>query len=302
VLVGPGDDCAVVRGGPLALTVDLSVEGVHFRRAWLAPRDIGYRSAMAALSDLAAAAATPIGVLAAIAVPAEGAAAFAADIAAGVADAAAACGAVVLGGDLTRSPGPIIVDIVAVGEALAPVSRSGVAPGDELWVTGELGGAAAAVARWLADAVPSMDAIERFARPVARTAEAIWLAERGLMRAAIDLSDGLAGDAGHLAAASGCAIVLEAALLPIHGAASAAGDDAAARALALGGGDDYELCFAAPQDAVAPHRAAFERAFGVRLTRVGSAEQGAGVHLRGADGGRQPLATRAFNHFARTDP
>ena len=297
VLVGPGDDCAVVRGGPFALSVDLSIEGVHFRREWLAPRAIGFRAAMASLSDLAAAAARPVGVLASIAVPEEAAENVALDVAGGVNDAADACGAAVLGGDLTRSSGPIVVDVVAIGEAASPVTRGGALVGDALWVTGELGGAAAAVAAWMAGEAPPEGAAERFARPRARTDEAVWLADRGLIRAAIDLSDGLAGDAAHLAAASGCAIVLEPRLLPVHPAA--AGATERARSLALGGGDDYELCFAAAPGAVDAYRAAFEDTFGIRLTRVGSVETGAGVFAIDDDGMRRPLGTGGFDHFGR---
>jgi thiamine-monophosphate kinase len=237
-------------------------------------------------------------VLASIAVPEAAAHDLAVDIAAGVNEAADACGAAVLGGDLTRSPGPIVVDIVAIGEAAAPVTRGGAVAADALWVTGELGGAASAVACWTAGEAPPPGAADRFARPRARTGEAVWLAERGLIRAAIDLSDGLAGDAGHLAAASGCAVVLEPRLLPMHAAASARGAERA-RALALGGGDDYELCFAAAAGTVDAHCAAFERTFGVRLTRVGFVEAGAGVFVLDDDGTRRALSAGGFDHFGR---
>lgn len=295
VLAGPGDDCAVVRGGPFALSVDLSIEGVHFRREWITPRDIGYRSAMAALSDLAAAAARPVGVLTAIAAPADAAQQLD-DIAAGVDEAVTTCGGAVLGGDVTRSTGPIVVDVVAIGETPAPVTRRGAVPGDVVWVTGELGGAAAAVAAWLAGETPRDDAVARFARPSARTAQASWLAERGLIRAAVDLSDGIAGDAAHLAAASECAVVLQLHKLPLHEAALAYGEERALE-LALGGGDDYELCFVAPAGAAGVHIEAFERTFGVRLTRIGFIEEGSGVYAIGRDGTRTPLAPAGFDHF-----
>ena len=187
VRVGPGDDCAVVTADGLAISVDMTVEDVHFRRAWLEPDEVGYHAAAAALSDLAAMAARPIGVLASIA----------------------------LGGDLTRSPVPLVVDVTAIGEAPRPVLRAGARPGEEVWVTGQLGAAAAAVEAWLAGREPDPAARSAFARPTPRTREALWLAGRGVPSAMVDLSDGIAGDAGHLAAASGVRLVIRARALPV---------------------------------------------------------------------------------------
>ena len=298
VRVGPGDDCAVVTGTGIALSTDLSVEGVHFRREWLSPFEIGCRAASAALSDLAAMAARPIGVLASVAVSEADADAVVVRLMEGVQSAAERVGAVVLGGDLTRSPGPIVVDVTVVGEAAAPVLRSGALPGDEVWVTGELGGAAVTVARLLRGETPPPAAVERFACPVPRCPEALWLLERGLPAAMLDLSDGLAGDAGHLASASGVAIVLDRDAVPVHPAVL--GDTAtreAALAFALSGGEDYELCFCARPGTGAPHVAAFEEEFGIPLTRVGRVEEGRGVHWSAAEGGRVPLDAGGYQHF-----
>ncbi|MDQ3388631.1 MAG: thiamine-phosphate kinase, partial [Gemmatimonadota bacterium] len=219
--VGPGDDCAVVTGEGIALSSELSVEGIHFRREWLSPREIGFRAAAGALSDLAAVAARPIGLLAALALPERDAGAFAEELMAGVREAAEMFGGTLLGGDLSRSLGAVVIAVTVVGEAPDPVLRSGALPGDELWVTGELGGAAAAVQALLAEEAPDPSARERFARPRARIPEARWLAARGVLRAMVDLSDGLAGDAAHLAAASGVAVLLSAELIPVHPAALA---------------------------------------------------------------------------------
>lgn len=297
VRVGPGDDCAVVVGNGVAVSVDLSIEGVHFRRAWLTPEEIGCRAASAALSDLAAMAARPIGLLAALAVPEADAGDFAAAVMDGARDAAARVGAVVLGGDLTRSPGPVILDFAVLGEAPDPVLRSGATAGDDVWVTGELGGAAVAVARLLRGEAPAEDARLRFACPLPRVPEALWLRERGVPRAMIDLSDGLAGDAAHLAAASGVAVLLDPDAVPI---AAAALEDAASRAEALryavAGGEDYELCFAAAPGAVEPLREGFAAEFGVPLTRVGRIAEGEGVAWE-ADGSRRALDLEGFQHF-----
>jgi thiamine-monophosphate kinase len=298
VRVGPGDDCAVVVGDGIALSCDLSVEGVHFRREWLTEREIGYRAAAAALSDLAAVAARPIGVLVALAVPETDAGEPITRVMEGVSAAATRVGAAVLGGDLTRSPAPLVLDLTVVGETAAPVLRSGARPGDSLWVTGELGGAAAAVAAWLAGVEPEPEARRRFAAPEPRTREARWLAEHGLPHALIDLSDGLAGDAAHIAAASRVAVVVAGDAVPIHPALRRlASTPEEALRLALGGGEDYELCFTAGAGQVEARVAAFHREFGLRLTRVGYVEPGEGVFLEHGSLGRQPLRVAGFQHF-----
>ena len=301
VRVGPGDDCAVVAGNGIALSTDMSVEGVHFRRDWLAPQEIGWRAAAAALSDLAAVAARPIGILVSLAAPAHDAGDYAAAVMQGCREAAEAAGGVLLGGDLTRSPGPMVVDVTVVGEARAPVLRSGARPGEEVWVTGELGGAAACVEALLAGREPHPAARERFAQPVPRVREAQWLHSLGLPTAMVDLSDGLAGDAAHLAAASGAAVLLVPELIPVHPAAR---ERSRVRSLrrALGGGEDYELCFAAPVGAVPPHADAFMRSFGVRLSCVGRLGGGDGVWFVDAEGHRRPTGVAAWQHFGGGNP
>lgn len=298
VRVGPGDDCAVVAGQGIALSSDMSVEGVHFRRDWLSEREIGYRAAAASLSDLAAVAARPIGVLVSLAVPKADAGAPAVRLMEGVRRAAESVGAALLGGDLTRSPGPWVVDVTVVGEAASPVLRSDARHGEEVWVTGELGGAGAFVAAKLAGRKAPPGSRGRFASPVPRVREALWLAERGLPSAMIDVSDGLAGDAAHLAAASGVAVLLVPQLLPVHPAARRRGAPRyEALRLALAGGEDYELCFTAPAGRVEPQVNAFERTFGVRLSCVGRIGGGDGVWFVDAEGHRSPVGAKGWQHF-----
>jgi thiamine-monophosphate kinase len=301
VRVGAGDDCAVVAGNGIALSSDMSVEGVHFRRDWLAPEEIGWRAAAAALSDLAAVAARPIGILASLAAPAGDAGDYAAAVMAGCRAAVEEAGGALLGGDLTRSPGPLVVDVTVVGEAPCPVLRSGARPGQEVWVTGELGGSAACVEALLAGRMPDPAARERFARPVPRIREAQWLTSHGIPTAMVDLSDGLAGDAAHLSAASGVAVLLVPELIPVHPAAR---ERSRIRSLrrALGGGEDYELCFTAPIGAVQPYADPFARAFGVRLSCVGRLGGGDGVWFVDAEGHRRPTGVAAWQHFGRGDP
>lgn len=298
VRVGAGDDCAIVRGEGIALSMDMSVEDVHYRRAWLEPQEIGYRSVTAALSDLAACAATPIGVMIALAANEADGASVAAEIMEGARAAATGYRAALLGGDITRSPGPLVMDIVVIGNAMRPSLRRGARPGDSLWVTGELGAAAAAVAAWESGRIPEPAARLAFALPTPRIAEAIWLASRNAVDAMIDISDGLAGDVGHIAAASEVRIILDSLSIPIHPTAHIGGDDPdQALNLALTGGEDYELCFAAPAGAVERLGEAFYQTFGIALTCVGTVHEGSGVGVRNSDGSVTELALKGFNHF-----
>jgi thiamine-monophosphate kinase len=302
VRLGPGDDCAILRVQDLAVSNDISVEGVHFRRDWLGAEEIGYRAAAAALSDLAAMAATPVGVLAALAVHPRDAGDVAAALVNGVRAAAEGVRAVLLGGDTSRSPGPLILDVVVLGTASKPVLRRGARPGDALFVTGDLGGAAAAVRAWRRGDRPDPAARIAFVRPRPRIEEARWLADRDALHALIDLSDGLAGDAGHLAAASGVRIDLDSASIPVHRAAReiATNADDALR-LALGGGEDYELCFAAEPATVEPLIDEFTGRFGLRLTRVGTVSEGTGVALDGMISAAAAAGGIGFDHFRETD-
>lgn len=292
VRVGPGDDCAVVTGEGVSVTVDMTVEDVHFRRAWLEPDEVGYRAAAAALSDLAAMAARPIGVLASVALGPGDEEGRGNAVMAGLGRAAADSGAALLGGDLSRSPGPLVVDVVAIGDAPRPVLRTGARPGHEVWVTGHLGAAAAAVDAWLAGGEPAPEARAAFARPTPRIREALWLHERSVPAAMVDLSDGIAGDAAHLAAAGMVRVVLRAAALPVAGAAAARDGIR----LAATGGEDYELCFTAPAGAVETVRGAFVERFGVPLTRVGMVEEGEGAVI--LDDSGAPLELRAYQHWS----
>ncbi len=282
-----GDDAAVLQlgGERVAISTDLAVEGTHFRPGWLAPREIGWRAAAASLSDLAAMAAGARGVLVSLGVSAEWPPEHVAELMEGVGEVTESVGGTVWGGDLVRSD-RLVVDVVAVGSAKAPVRRSDAKPGDALWVTGALGGPAAALAAWLEGAEPERTARERFARPVPRLAEARWLQERGA-RAMIDVSDGVLADAAHLAAASGVAVVVDADRVPVHPAAEIAA--------ALTGGEEYELLVTLPPQANADVAARFEQAFGLALTRIGRVEPGRGVSL--LRGGAPAPLPKGYGHF-----
>ena len=290
VRVGPGDDAAVLARG-MVLSSDLSVEDVHFRRDWITDTEIGYRAAVAALSDLAAMAAEPVGLLVSVAGPRGGAVDLEA-VHSGVRQAASEVGATVLGGDLSRSPGPLILDVTVVGCTDWPVLRSGARPGDEVWVTGTLGAAAAAVRAWEGGQPPGPELREAFVHPTPRIAEARCLAEREVPHALIDISDGLGGDAGHLAAASDVRIVLEAGRIPVAEAAATNAEDRLD--LALHGGEDYELCFTTSPDRLEAEE--FSERFGAPVTRVGRVEEGAGVWLE-RDGHVERLERGGYDHL-----
>jgi thiamine-monophosphate kinase len=243
-----GDDCAFleVGGATLAISLDLSVEDVHFRRAWLNPHEIGYRAAAGALSDLAAVGAEPAALLLAIGAPEQEPEATLHAIADGVGEAVRHAGAVIVGGDLARSP-VLVVDCCVVGRCERPVRRSGARPGDVLVVTGALGGPGAALAAWQAGREPAPDARCRFARPEPRYAGGRYLAGLGAT-AMIDLSDGLGGDLRHLLAASKVGARLDVDRIPVHEAAhreaSLAGEPP--WAFAVRSGEEYELLAALP--------------------------------------------------------
>ncbi len=287
--VGLGDDCAFIEAGGevFALSTDVSVEGVHFRREWLSLEEIGWRAAAAALSDLAAVGATPIGLLAAVTVPAGAEPAMTDALMVGVGGAAGSVGGVVLGGDLSRGEA-IALAITVVGRAKRVTHRKGAQPGDGLWVTGDLGAARAAVTAWRSGRAPAPAARARFAKPAPRIEAGRWLTEHGA-KAMLDLSDGLAGDASHLAAASTVGLRIELERLPVHPAVAAEADAAGEppAAFAAVGGEDYELLAALPAEFGGTDR--------FLLTRIGEVTAGSGVSLL-LDG--RAMALTGYDHFA----
>lgn len=284
---GIGDDAAVlpdVKDARLIATIDSSVENVHFRRDWLTPAEIGYRAAAAALSDLAAMAASPLGILSAIVLP-ESWVAEAEDIANGIAEAANACDARILGGDLS-SGNDLAITISAVGAAQRPVMRSGARAGDFIYVTGKLGGPSAAVRAFRSGKSPDAKHRARFARPIPRIREAIWLAQAGVS-AGIDISDGLIADLEHVAAASDVSISVDLESIPAI--------DGMSQLDAAGSGEEYELAVASGSELDTKE---FERRFEIELTKIGSVEKGrAQVTL--LDRGTQVASPSGYLHFSK---
>lgn len=285
---GLGDDCALLRAdkATIALSIDMSIEGVHFRREWLSLPEIGYRAAVAALSDLAAEGARAAGLLVALALPADRPAGEAADVMGGVGEAATLAGAKVLGGDLSRAP-QLIVDVCAVGTAPRPVRRIGAEAGDGVWVTGRLGGMALALRDYLAGRTPSEELVDRFARPEPRLAAGQWLASQGA-HAMIDVSDGISSDAAHIAAASGVAVEIALERIPCW--------PGAPPALAVASGEEYELLVVLPPAFGETQARAFSGLVGLPLTRIGACTTGAGVRF--TDHGTPVSPPAGYDHFA----
>lgn len=302
--IGPGDDASVLEASPgesLVLSTDLSIEGIHFRREWMTWEGIGYRAAAVALSDLAAMAARPIGVLVSLALPPELDLQVYEQFASGVADCLRASDGSLLGGDTSSSPSSVFIDVTAVGSVANATTRSGACSGDEIWVTGRLGAGAAAVHALTAGVEP--DPADRLAyeRPTPRWREARWLAEFAGTTAAIDISDGLVGDAAHLAEASSCRLVLETERVPMAASLEGWADRSVAMAIATGGGDDYELLFTVPPDVLGKMVPEFTGKFGSDLTRIGRVSEGSGVCWVDKGGGPiDPPAHAGYDHF--TDP
>ncbi len=290
VLLGPGDDAAVLRGG-FTISTDIAVEGVHFRFDWVSAEEAGFRAGAAALSDLAAMGAAPLALLVSLAVRGDADHAVALDLQRGVGRAGDRVGVAIIGGDVSRSPGPAVLDVVVVGKAAGHVSRGGAEPAQQLWVSGSLGGARAAVRAWSAGKSPDPAARIRFAAPPNRIALGSALAGRGIARSMIDLSDGLILDAGRIATMSGARICIRTHRVPVD---PGAGGDLN---LALVGGEDYELMFTA-NPGTEPSILALGQELSVPLTRIGMVEAGRGVVLENERGRRTDAGDAGFDHFA----
>lgn len=282
-----GDDAAVVEVGAserLVVSTDVSVENIHFRREWLSAEEIGYRATTAALSDLAAMGARPIGLVSAISMPALWRSDLP-NIGDGIAAAADGVGCPILGGDLSGGV-ELTIGVTVLGMVTTPLMRSGAKPGDVLWVTGSFGAPGEAVRAWNEGRPPLPRARARFAHPTARIREAQWLAAHGC-RACIDISDGLIADARHIAAASDVALTIVLDSVPCF-------DDVTSFEAAASG-EEYELLVAGP---VSLDVEAFAREFGIALTRVGEVS-GEAPTVAVIHRGKRIEFGGGYDHFSR---
>jgi len=298
-VLGVGDDCALLAPTPgmqLAVTSDMLLEGRHFSPQD-GPAGIGHKSLAVNLSDLAAMGATPRWATLSIALPAANEAWLTA-FSRGLFRIAEAHGIELVGGDTTR--GALTIAITAIGEVPPgqALRRSGARAGDDVWVSGHLGAAALALAyrqaRLFMEQIDAAKVLPALYLPTPRVA--LGIALRGVARSAIDVSDGLLADLGHILEASAVGAELDFAAVPIPEVARAYLHEPVARDCVLAGGDDYELCFtAAPQQREAVLAAGV--AGGVSVTRIGTITQAPGLVVRGADGQPLQIEKTGYDHF-----
>jgi thiamine-monophosphate kinase len=308
VLVGPGDDAAVlapVRNERLVVTTDAVVEGVHFSRAFSTPTDVGHKALAVNLSDLAAMGATPRWALLSLVLPGGWPVADVEALVDGVAALARRHGVSVVGGNLTRTDGALIVNITAGGD-VAPrrwLTRQGATAGHEIYVSGSVGGAAAGL-EMLRGGVPGSESqvtgcVLRHRRPEPRVRLGIAMARAKAARAAMDLSDGLADALKQVALASGVGVRVDAGSVPIDPGArgwwASRGIDPVIAALS--GGDDYELLFAVAPRSGGALRMVSRQVADPPLTKIGvfTKDPRELVIVRE---GREEALPEGFEHFA----
>lgn len=284
---GIGDDAAILdvpHGEKLVVSTDVAVHRVHFRDDWISDEEIGFKSTMAALSDIAAMGARPLGVLAGLTVPESWVNRVPA-LARGIGEAAALCGAPVVGGDMT-SGAELALAMTALGTSARPCGRDGARPGDIVYVTGVLGGALAAIKSWKSGVEPEAKLRQRYARPRARIHEAIWLARHGA-HSMIDISDGLGSELQHIAHASNAGIHIDASLIPCW-----PGVD---WALAVVSGEEYELLVTAPAEI---DQGEFERQFDLPLSRIGEVRSAGSPNVEAQMHGQRVDLNLGHDHFS----
>lgn len=300
VRAGIGDDAAVLgcpSGFEILLTTDFSLEGVHFRREWHAPDSVGHRCLARGLSDIAAMGGEPTAAFLSLALPVDLPQNWVDRFVAGFLRLARQFDVQLAGGDTASSPDGVLADIVVTGRVRAgkALLRSTARPGDSIYVTGELGRSACTLQQ-LREGILSVPEGKRHKvyrehaahfYPSPRIAVGRWLGAQGLATAAIDISDGLSTDLGHICEESRVGALLREASIP-----RPSGLPTSSLHYALHGGEDYELLFTAPKSAPVPSKIAR-----VRVTRIGEIIRGSGMWLVDSHGQRKPLAARGWEHF-----
>ncbi|WP_101926221.1 MULTISPECIES: thiamine-phosphate kinase [Luteimonas] len=295
VVLGIGDDAAIVqvpRDRQLVIAMDTLNAGVHFPGD-TAPADIGWKALAVNLSDLAAMAATPAWCTLSLSLP-DSDAAWLDGFLDGFAALAAAQRVALVGGDTTRGPLSVCVTVHGLVAPDAALRRDAARVGDDIWISGTLGDAAAALRQWQAGGVRDPALRARLDRPTPRVALGLQLA--GLAHAAIDVSDGLLADLGHVCVASHVGAELRLADLPASPTLRAACDPVMRASLQATGGDDYELCFTAPPQLRDRILQAAETA-ATPVTRIGVIGAGQSVSVRDGDGAPWRPARTGFDHF-----
>ena len=312
VVCGIGDDCAVLTLDArkvLLLTSDLMVEDVHFRLGATSSQDLGHKLLAVNLSDVAAMGGEPRDAVVSVAAPADLDVSHLDGIYDGLHECARRFGVNVVGGDTTRSPGPLVLNLALTGEAPddCVCYRSGARPGDLVYVSGTLGDSAAGLALVLGEEVEIGQAereglLGRHHRPEPRIELGKRLSASGAVTAMIDLSDGVASDLRHICERSRVAATVEAASVPLSPALQsfcrATGTDP--MSMALSGGEDYELLFTVDPAGLDRLNRVGDEGGVPPIRRIGEIGEGpAGVFLVGRDGRRTRLAASGFDHFRR---
>lgn len=298
VMIGPGDDCAMLRVGnrKLLITTDAVVESIHFERDWLTPRQLGRRSLLVNLSDIAAMGGRPTFCAVSVGVPGAYTAYDLTALHRGIQEVARETGVAIVGGNVSRAPN-LFISLTLLGDAgRRVVPRGGAHNGDELYVTGTLGDAALGV-RQLQNGRRSGAAIARYREPEPRLKVGGLLAVENIASAMIDVSDGLLQDLGHLTAASGVGAEIDVEQLPYSPSVRRL-SVAERLQLALRGGDDYELLCAVPRRRI-PALLQLRKKLGCSITRIGRCIPAPrGVELRGAGREVQVLSRDGgWDHF-----
>jgi thiamine-monophosphate kinase len=297
LVAGIGDDCAVLRPRPgqdLLVTTDFSLEGIHFRRDWHSPESVGHRCLARGLSDIAAMGGEPIAVFLSLALPPRLPQAWVDKFLHGLIALAQRHGATIAGGDTAESPDGVLADIVVVGSVPKgkAILRSGARSGDVIYVSGTLGGSAAAIRQMEERPKKKLSARDypRHFFPEPRLELGRTLRAKGLATAMIDTSDGLSTDLGHICDESGVGAEVQAELIPRAKIGKPARE--VALQLALHGGEDYELLFTARPGKRVPSRIA-----GVSITEIGRITRAKKMILRGSDSAAVPLKPQGWEHF-----
>jgi thiamine-monophosphate kinase len=307
VVVGPGDDAAVIesaRNERLVVTTDAVVEGVHVSRAFSTPSDIGHKALAVNLSDLAAMAAAPRWAVVSLVLPGSWLVSDVEDLMDGCASLARRHGVSIVGGNITRTDGPLVVDITAGGEVRARrwLTRGGGRPGDDVFVSGSIGAAAAGLEMLHSDPAAENACVARHRRPEPRVRLGLAMGRARAARAAMDLSDGLADALRQVAEASGCGVRIDASSLPIDQEAcawwTAKGVDPIRSAIT--GGDDYELLFAVPKRSGRLLRAVHLRVASPPLTRIGVLTKDAKELIVDRNGQAEALP-QGYEHFRESN-
>ena len=299
IIRGIGDDAAVLRVGSdrdCLVTTDFTLEGIHFRREWHSPESVGHRCLTRGLSDIAAMGGEPLAIFLSLALPRQLPQSWINRFVASLSSLAVKHGSTLAGGDTSQSPNGILADIIVIGAVPKgkAILRSGAKPGDRIYVSGALGGSAAALARLRKHPKKKSDprVYPRYFFPEPRVELGRLLRGKNLASAMIDTSDGLSTDLSHICEESGVGAEIESSNIPRARVGKPAHE--VDLELALHGGEDYELLFTAPKRKHIPNRIA-----GVMISEIGKITRSKEIFLKNESGQVSKLHPQGWEHFRK---